>query len=409
MLKKIKCIDLVGLCLGVLTLTNIFFLVFRYMRGECSFGDFHARWQESAYLLRGINPYDVISGKAVIEEIGVIDPDMVTVPWAWIWGSIISPGFLKYEYAKIWGGFFFLFMAVATSYVCYRYIENSFDWKTGDEKRKWCLQAFFIVFSQYCWVWSFMCGNHGALACCFVVIALCIYKKHPYLAGIMMTFGMIKPQAAALFFITFLIIKQYRVIFTTIICELATFLSIWLLIGSGPVQLMQQTAGIGTNLNGVFFGLFNILKYIGVPTTIVLLLDITAGVLYLVFHTLTTRKYIGENDLHIFVGATIASTFWFYKQSHDYVILIIPCMVLLKEIYELREKSYLKSLLELIIFIVIFYVQSFTRKVVCKIIPSIPEFTGKEFFMMLTCIVFIILGIMWCVDIKKRTLANEEV
>lgn len=405
--KKWKCIDLVALCLGVLTIANIFFLIFRYMRGECSFGDFHARWQESAYLFRGINPFDVISGKVVIEEIGAIDPDMVTVPWAWIWGSIISPGFLQYEYAKIWGGIFFLLMAVVTSCVCYCYIEKSFNWKAGDEKRKWCLQAFFIVFSQYCWVWSFMCGNHGALACCFVVIALCIYKEHPYLAGVMMTFGMIKPQAAALFFITFLIIKQYRVILTTIICELATFLSIWLLIGSGPLELMQQTAGIGTNLDGVFFGLFNMLKYVGVPTTVVLLLDIAAGVLYLVFHTLVTRKYMGENGLHIFVGATIASTFWFYKQSHDYVILIVLCMVLLKEIYDLREKNYITSLIMLITFIVIFYVQSFTRKVVCRIIPSIPEFAGKELFMTLTCIVFIILGILWLTELKKKSAAND--
>lgn len=405
MKKRIKCIDLVSLCLGLLAITNIFFLIFRIARGECTFVDFRARWQESAYLFRGINPFDALTGKVFIDEIGVIDPDMVTVPWAWIWGSIISPGFLKYEYAKIWGIFFFFFSAFLTSCVCYQYIGRTFEWKEGDEKAKWCILSFFVVFSQYCWVWSFMCGNHGALACCFIVIAVCIYKDHPYLAGIIMTFGMIKPQVAALFFITFLILKQFRVVITAIICELATMAVLWGITGAGLFQLLGQTAGVGTNLNGVFYGLFNMLKYFDVSTTWILVLDIVVGVGYLVIHTLLTRKYAGENDLYIFVGAAIASTFWFYKQSHDYVILIIPCLALVKEIYTLKDEKYLKSLFMLIVFITVFYVQSFTRKLLCKIMPSIPEFVGKELFMTLTCFVFIVLGIVWLRELKKKAAA----
>lgn len=384
-------------------ITNIFFLIYRFLRGECAFQDFYARWQESAYLFKGVNPFDALTGKVYIDEIGTIDPDMVTVPWAWIWGSIISPGFLCYNQAKIWGGFFFFILAFITSCVCYQYIGKTFEWKERDEKARWCVLAFFIVFSQYCWQWSFMCGNHGSLACCFIVIAVCIYKEHPYLAGIMMTFGMIKPQVAALFFITFIIIKQYRVVITAIICELATMVVIWRITGVGLFQLLSQTANIGTNLDGVFFGLFNMLKYFDVSITLILLLDITVGVGYLLFHTLLTRKYIGENDIRIFVGTAIASTFWFYKQSHDYVILIIPCLALIKEIYSLKDNKYKKSLCTLIAFIAIFYVQSFTRKCLCIIIPSIPEFAGKEFFMTLTCLLFIILGIVYLRDIKNRS------
>ncbi len=402
MKRKIQCVDLVLLCLSILTLANIFFLVFRIMRGECAFVDFRARWQESAYLFRGVNPFVALSGQIVIDDIGIIDPDMVTVPWAWIWGSIISPGFLKYEYARVWGCFFFLFLAIVTSIVCYRYIETTFNWTVIEEKKKWCFMAFFIVFSQYCWVWSFMCGNHGALACCFIVIAVCIYKEHPYLAGIMMTFAMIKPQVAALFFITFLILKQYRLIITAIIAEVATMLVLWIVTGSNLFQLLEQTAGVGTNLNGVFFGLLNMLKYFDISTSLILVLDIVLGVGYLLVHTLLTRKYVGDNDLYIFVGTTIASTFWFYKQSHDYVILIIPCLVLLKEIFDLREKNYFKSLIAMIVFIAVFYVQSFTRKVICKVFPAISESVGKELFMTLTCLVFIVLGILWLRELKKR-------
>jgi len=343
-----------------------------------------------------------LSGRVVIDDIGRIDPDMVTVPWAWIWGSIINPGFLPYEYAKIWGMLFYLFMALITSLVCFHYIETSFAWKAEDRKREWCISAFFIVFSQYCWVWSFMCGNHGALACCFIVMAVCIYKEHPYAAGVLMTFAMIKPQVAALFFITFLLCRQYKVIITTIICELATILVLWGMISAGPLQLLKQTAGVGTNLESVFFGLFNMLKYDGVSTSLILVLDILVGVGYLLLHTLVARKYAAHNEMYIWLGAAIASTFWFYKQSHDYVILIIPCLALFKEIFDNRNKNYWFSFAMLIGFIAIFYVQSFSRKVVCKIIPSIEEFWGKELFMTLTCIVFMILGLVWLGRMKKQ-------
>lgn len=405
MKRKISCLDWVTICLVLLAFANLFFLVFRIMRGECEFVDFRARWQESANLFRGINPFDALSGKVVIDEIGVIDPDMVTVPWAWIWGSVISPGFIKYELAKVWGTIFFLGMAVLTSVVCYRYIEKNFIWEKEQKHNRWCLLAFLIVISQYAWVWAFMCGNHGALACCFVVIAVCIYKEHPYLAGIMMTFGMIKPQVAALFFITFLFLKQYRVIITAIVCELLTVIILWGVTGSHIFELLGQTAGVGTNLNAVFYGLFNMLKYGNTSTTVILVLDIVVGVGYLIFHTLVARKYAGESDMHIFSGAAIASTFWFYKQSHDYVILIIPCMALLKDIYDLKEKKYYMELAMLVSFIAIFYVQSFARKVICKIVPSITEFVGKELFMTFTCIVFIALGIIWLRELKKKAAA----
>lgn len=404
MKKKIQCVDLVLLCLIVLTLANIFFLVFRVMRGEFTFGDFRGRWQESAYLLRGINPFDAVTGKVTIDEIGVIDPDFATVPWAWIWGMIISPGFFKYEIAQAYGYFIFFVGAVLTALVVYKYIEKNFPWtamQNGREKEKWCICAFFIVLSQYCWVWSFLCGNHGALACCFIIVAVCVYRDHPYFAGIMMTFAMIKPQVAAVFFVTFLILKQYRVIITAVIAETLTMVVLWMMTGVEIWKLCFQTVTIGTSYDTAFYGLFNMLKYVGVSTTWILLLDIAVGIIYLVVHTLMTRRYVGENDLHIFIGATIASTFWFYKQSHDYVILIIPCIVLLKEIYEHRERDYFGNLFMLLIYIVIFYIQSFTRKVVCRVFPMISESFGKGLFMNLTCIVLLIMGMIWLRRLKK--------
>ena len=41
--------------------------------------DFHARWQESAYLCKGLNPYKVNDLNS-IDSIGIINPQMITVP-----------------------------------------------------------------------------------------------------------------------------------------------------------------------------------------------------------------------------------------------------------------------------------------------------------------------------------------
>lgn len=389
--KKVRNVDVATIALFFLTILNFAVGIFRCMRGECLFVDFRARWQESAYLFHGINPFEALQGKAFIEEIGVIDPDMVTVPWAWILGNIISPGFLPYEAAKIWGMTMFFVIAGLTSIVAYQYVEKNFFFQSR-EKKKWALLAVFIVLSQYCWVWSFMCGNHGAIACCFIVLAVCLYKEHPVLAGVCMAFAMIKPQVAALFFITFLILKQFKVIISAAACGLSAMLLIYGITGVGIFELLQQTTNVGTNLEGVFYGLFNMLKYQGISPNTILIMDIIAGMVYLVYVTSRDRKN-EQNELEVFMGASIASTFWFYKQSHDYVILIIPCMILLHGIHELREKKFWIRLTEIVAFIFVFYVQSAVRKVSCLVFTEWTDAYSKELFMTFTCIFFIIMGI----------------
>jgi len=393
MKNKMKRDNLVFMITGALAFLNIFFLIFRYMRGECVFQDFHARWQESAYLLRGINPFDALAGKVTIDSIGAIDPTMVTVPWAWILGTIINPGFLSFEMAKIWGMFMYFVICSATAFLCYRYVSKYYFTEKTENITRWGICAAFIVLSQYCWVWSFMCGNHGALACCFVVMAICVYKEHPYLAGVLMTFGMIKPQIAALFFITFLVLKQYKIIITAAVLGIAVMLVTCGITGVGIFELLTGTGEVGTNLNYVFFGLFNMLKYNNVSTSVILALDIVMGLVYLIMLTLMAKKQEDGSGLKIFMGATIASTFWFYKQSHDYVILILPCLMLLYGMHRVQTKQFVYKLVLLTAFVVIFYAQSASRKVVSMVI-QMPEQFGKELFMTFTCIAFMIMGVL---------------
>ena len=393
MKNKITRVNIVLMITSLLAGLNIVVFIFRFIRGECLFVDFRARWQETAYLFHGVNPFDALAGKVTIDSIGVIDPDMVTVPWAWALSFFINPGFLPYEAARTWGMIVYFMVCTITSIVCYRYVKENYFQNVEDTK-KWSLTAVFIVLGQYCWVWSFMCGNHGALACCFVIIALCIYKKHPIGAGVLMAIGMIKPQVAVLFYITFLLLKQYKVIITSAIIGLAVMIMTCGITGAGFFELLQGTSQVGTNLEGVFFGLFNMMKYAGVPTNIVLGLDIVVGLIYLLVVTWYSIKYNNaKNDLAVFMGAAIASTFWFYKQSHDFVILILPCLVLLAGMDKIKDKYFIKNTMLLFFYISIFYFQSILRKLTCMI-TGLDTQIGKELFMTFTAVVFIIMGIL---------------
>ena len=64
-------------------------------------GDAHWRWQECAYVLHRINPFDVMQGTILpIESIGALNAEGGTVPWAYVLGNLINPGFLPYEIAR---------------------------------------------------------------------------------------------------------------------------------------------------------------------------------------------------------------------------------------------------------------------------------------------------------------------
>jgi len=383
--------------LSVASLMNMLILSYRILRGNMEFQDFHARWQECAYLLRGINPFTALSGEFVIDSIGPIDPDMVTVPWAWIWGNIINPGFLPYELAKVWGMLFYLTTIIITSIMCAKYIGNAIN---CDSKRHWMIITGMVVIAQYNLVWSFMCGNHGALACCFIIQAIIIIDTHPYLAGVLMTLALIKPQVALPFLFMFLLLHKFRILITTFLLEVVTITSVCIITGLGLLELLSGTASVGTNLEGVYFGLFNMLKYTGIPTGIILAMDMVVGIALVVWLFLRTTS--SDNYMSMFVPCAIASTFWFYKQPHDMVILAIPLMVtILRVINSSDEHDVWLTMIIQVVLLGVFYGQSILRKIVVMITPSITEYYSKELFMTITSFVLIAICIVMELKLKR--------
>ncbi len=396
--KKVYRIEL--LIVSFSAMLNMTILAFRICTGEFQFQDFYARWQECAYLLRGISPFDALTGSDIRPDIGPIDPDMVTVPWAWVWGQVINPGFLSYHIAKIWGIIAYILICGFTIMLIFLYLNKRHG-------IKWAVLGGLFLLTQYNLGWSFLCGNQGALACCFIIQAMVIYKKKPYLAGILLAFSMIKPQVALPFVLTFLILREYKIIAVLACSELISLLYIWGKLHVGLIELLHQTSDVGTNLKGVFFGLFDLLKYVGVDTGIILLLDFIVAIIVYAF--ITKKMWKTETSVFgVFLGSIISSTFWFYKQPHDWVILVVPCVLLLEYIC---SDSYIDIQLILffqIVLVGLLYVQGLFRKVLGLLATGIDDYFSKQLFMTVTVIVVIIIGIAMSIILGKETHVRND-
>lgn len=373
---------------------NILILVFRLYRGDFEFQDFHARWQECAYFIRRINPFTAMNGVNVIASIGEIDSDMVTVPWAWIWSLPINPGFVSFAAARVYGIVLYIVIPCVTAYEVYTYTLH-----TIGLNKIWSVLSAITIFVQYSLVWSFLCGNHGALACYMIIIAIMIYKKHPYIAAIVLTVAMIKPQVTALFVFCFLLLREYKIVITIVASELVSVIIIYLMLGENIFTLLSSAAGVGTNLNGVYFGIFNLLKYIGIPSTFILLMDMLVGILFTFISSLVINKANSQNnsyaEMDLFFVASVASTFWFYKQSHDFVILALPCIILLWKVAKDESPKVYMTMVMQGLFLAIFYGQSVLRKILVTILPFVGEATSKELCTMVSCIILLFATIIY--------------
>ena len=92
--KREICIAVVFLLFGY----NLIISIYNLAASEIPFMDFHSRWQENAYLFQGMNPF-LVNSSNYIEQIGMIDSDMATVPYAWLLGGIFNPGILPWPIA----------------------------------------------------------------------------------------------------------------------------------------------------------------------------------------------------------------------------------------------------------------------------------------------------------------------
>ena len=108
-----------------------------------------------------------------------------------------------------------------------------------------------------------------------------------------------------------------------------TWLLAAILTESSPISMLTDIMDQGLSYNTSYYGLFNFLLGFGISTKVVLLLDVAVGgVILLAAAAWMFRKKLDNDWLLWYAVTAVVSVMWFYKQSHDYIILALPAIAI---------------------------------------------------------------------------------
>ena len=302
--------------------TIVYWLINKYVD---FWNDFHLRWQECAYLLHGVNPFDAIEGRVLIDAIGSVSNFAGTVPWAYVLGQVINPGFLPYSSALPYGIITFVVLALIAVLCLYRYLSDTI---LSSEKKSMIVVFALILLLPFSWRDAFYYGNNAGIVCSLTVILMCQLGKRPALSGVLLALIMIKPQMGGIFVLILLFQKRWKTLIIAAALVFIAWVASFIITNTQPFEMLLSMLSQGTGYTAemeAYMGLFDPLQYIGMDTIVILGLSILSGIAYFTGYYFYLKKLRLENDkLLIFSGAAITSTFWFYKQPHDLTVLALP-------------------------------------------------------------------------------------
>lgn len=309
--NKMPIILLAALLLCVAVCVAIYF----YLNGYTQY-DIKGHWKICRYTLEGYNPYLLIGQPAAVDSIGEIPIAFSTVPWSCVFGSVFYGGFLPFEMACIYIYVMHFVALAALLFVFYRKFRSEFSLIH-------MVVILLIPVAHFSFMYSVHYGNAGGIICCLLMIAFLIGEKHPCIAGVLLGFAMMKPQISAIICLVYLFEKKFKTLFVAAGIVVAGWASTCFATSTNPVDLLVQTFNSGTAADTQYLGLLNNLKYFGVDSGIILLMNVAIGCLYVA----ALYFYLKKNDIgsggsyFVYVPACVASTFWVYKNGTDYMII----------------------------------------------------------------------------------------
>jgi hypothetical protein len=285
------------------------------------FCDFRWRWQECAYVLQGTNPIDVAKEKVPADTfLGKLPPFAGTAPWAYVLGNALVFGFLPYSLATKLGYAAYFLCAGLACWIVYRYLQ-----KQGYPPLYRILAVLCIPVNYY-WNINFWAGNQAAIVGCLAVMMICIIDRHPKTAGALHALMMVKPHIAAIFYLSFLVKKNFRTFFTSAAIVGAAWLAAGWITRTSPMQMLCETADQGlVAFRYSFMGIMSFLQFHGVADkAIYLQLSMAVGCLFVLLLLWFTTKRVKNADNFLYYAIpAIASTFWCYKQTTDFFLISI--------------------------------------------------------------------------------------
>ena len=249
-----------------------------------------------------------------------------TVPWALIIGQIFYAGFLPLNQAQILNTLFHIAAYIFTMYLLYELLKKDFEFSK-------IFILFMLPAAHFSFMYSLWWGNEGGIICLLMIDALLILKKNPYIAGIIISACMCKPQITGIFCIMLLFMGKdgIKSIITAAIIDLAAWFAAANINNISMIQLLSDCFNSGADDIGFnYLGLLHFLRFVGengVNKNIVLALNMSIAIIFM----LVLYKYLKTNlrseklmTFAAYIPACIASTMWMYKNGTDYLVLIYP-------------------------------------------------------------------------------------
>lgn len=305
-------------------LSTILYAVWYYTHVQVDFCDGRWRYQECAYTLSGINPFDIISGQLPpVSSIGALPNYVGTVPWALTLGNAFAPSCIPWNMAFAYSVLLTLALAVIAWRCVYGYIAEQGIVCDG-WSRALCASAIFIM--PY-WVASVGFGNHATPIFFLIVIAITQYRKHDYLCAILLALAMCKPQMTLPFFVPILMERRWRLLFTSVGIVLAGWVIAVVRTGTEPLEMLSQLQEITSHYSGA--GFLSFLTFFGVSPSMARVASFGASLVLIagMWGYFRLRK-IRPEPLALFSLMAVISVIWTYKQMHDWMVMAIPLIYL---------------------------------------------------------------------------------
>lgn len=295
-----------------------------YASPRAVFSDFALRWAESAYLLRGLDPMEVVSGRVPpLPQLGALPGYAGTVPWAYSLGWAANFGVLPYPAALALE----LLLWAAVLGMAFGLVRRQLAQKDAGG-RAWVFGWLALGGCPY-FADAFFYGNYGFVWALLVYAAMDRAEKQPVLAGLLLLPACMKPQLAGLFLLALLMQKR----FVPVLIAGGGTLLFWLVSAlccrRSPLGMLLSFLGsaAGEYSGGNYFGMFTSWVNSGrLSRPAALVFSALCGLGLLAACWLLLRRTGTDSPAARGAATAIISCFWFYGQRHDHAVLLLAAL-----------------------------------------------------------------------------------
>lgn len=289
-------------------------------------------YRECAYALRGIDMSEAIRLGIFLDGIGQVSASS-TWPWAKILGVVVHGAFLSEKASQIYAVGLYILLILATCLLCYRKLIASDHIPDSIVNR---IQVVFLFLSSWYYVYLACAFNNGSFVCLAIIAAIALIDDKPVLAGVIMAFAMIKAQIAIPFFVVFLIRRKWKVIWTSVLVVLSSWVTSCILMHITPwEQIKNLLHGQMSGSSAAFlrYGMFDfIMLFDNSKALLCMILSALTGLIILVFieKKVIDKDLQGEYVYLSYYHAAIVALLWMYTTKCDYLILTIVAFGMLE-------------------------------------------------------------------------------